>query len=114
MSSACSIAPAGVEPVTDPETGEVTFPAGEAVYVGKCRVRPVAAVGGDTDAGGAELARLDYLISVPFSVTGVKEGHRVTITASPDVSLVGAVVEVRRVDRGDHITARRLQCEEVA
>lgn len=99
--------------VTDPETGEVTTPAGDLVYEGKCRVRPAGGQGSDVDTGGAELARFDYIVSVPFAVVGVLEGHRVTVTGSPDPALVGRVVEVRQVDRGDHITARRLSCEEV-
>ena len=115
MTSACTIAPRGTEPTTDPDTGAVTFPAGVAVYTGKCRVRPVTSRGGGTlEIGGAEMFAFDYLISVPFSVTGVQEGHRVTVTASPDQALVGVVVEVQKVDRGEHITARRLSCTEVA
>lgn len=99
--------------VTDPETGEVTTPAGDLIYTGKCRVRPAGSQGSDVDSGGAELASFDYVISVPFAVTSVREGHRVTVTGSPDPALVGMVVEVRVVSRGDHVTARRLSCEEV-
>jgi hypothetical protein len=99
--------------VTDPETGEVITPVGEVVYDGKCRVRPTATQSQDVETGGAELASFDYVISIPFAVVGVREGHRVTVTGSPDPALVGTVVEVRMVDRGDHITARRLSCQEV-
>ncbi len=56
----------------------------------------------------------DYLVSIPFAEADVQEGHRVTISASPDPALVGVVVEVQKVDRGEHITARRLFCREVA
>jgi hypothetical protein len=115
MFSTCTIRAAGSTPVTDPETGEVTFPAGATVYSGPCRVRPVTSRGGGTtEAGGAELFTFDYLVSVPFSVTDVTEGHRLAITASPDPALVGVEVEVQKVDRGEHITARRLSCSEVA
>lgn len=98
---------------TNPETGEVATPAGTLVYEGKCRVRPAGTQSQDVDTGGSELAQFDYVVSVPFAVTGVLEGHRVTVTASPDPALVGTLVEVRKVDRGDHISARRLFCEEV-
>jgi hypothetical protein len=76
-------------------------------------VRPTATQSQDVETGGAELASFDYVISIPFAVVGVREGHRVTVTGSPDPALVGTVVEVRMVDRGDHITARRLSCQEV-
>jgi hypothetical protein len=115
MTSTCTIRATASIPVTDPDTGEVTFPAGATVYSGKCRVRPVTSRSGSTeDVGGAEVFTFDYLISVPFSVTDVAEGHRLTITASPDPALVGVEVEVQKVDRGEHITARRLSCNEVA
>lgn len=114
MSSTCSVAPPGAVPVTDPVTGDVTFPAGIAVYTGPCRVRPVTSRGGGTiDVGGAEMFSFDYLVSLPFTATGPKEGHRLTVTASADPSLVGVVMEVQKVDRGEHITARRLSCNEV-
>lgn len=99
--------------MTDPVTGEVTFPAGTAVYTGKCRVRPAGREGQTAEAGGRELFTFDYLVSVPFSVAGVQEGHRVTVTSSPDPALVGVVLEVHKVDRGENITARRLSCNEV-
>ena len=114
MDSACSIAPPGVEPVTDPDTGEVTFPLGVTVYAGPCRVRPGGTRGSTLEVGGAELFTFDYLVSIPFAETGVREGHEVVFTASSDPALVGIVVEVQKVERGDHITARRLLCREVS
>lgn len=114
MSSACTIAPPGASATTD-ANGEVTFPAGAAVYSGPCRVRPGGSQSTATaGAGGAELFTFDYLVSIPFAETEVTEGHRVTVTSSPDPSLVDVVVEVQRVDRGEHITARRLFCRAVA
>lgn len=114
MTSTCSIAPPGVEPVTDPDTGEVTFPAGVAVYTGPCRVRPGGTRGSTLEVGGAELFTFDYQVSIPFAEVGVLEGHEVVFTASADPALVGVVVEVQKVERGDHITARRLLCREVS
>ena len=114
MASTCSIAPPGVEPVTDPDTGGVTFPPGVAIYTGKCRVRPSSGQGATAQAGGAEVFVYDYLVSIPFAEADVAEGHRVTISDSPDPALVGVVVEVTKVDRGDYLTARRLFCNEVS
>lgn len=114
MSSTCRINAKGDGGnTTDPETGEVTTPAGELIYEGKCRVRPAGTQSQDVESGGMELASFDYLVTIPFSVSAVLEGHRVTITGSPDPALVGTLVEVRKVDRGEHISARRLSCEEV-
>ncbi len=118
MTSTCTIRePASERPITDPATGAVTMPPGPVVYSGRCRVRPATGPGGDSatrEAGTAQLLTFDYLVSVPFSVSGVRERHRVTIDGSPDPSLVGAEVEVEHVDRGEHLTARRLQCREVS
>lgn len=117
MSSTCTIRePGSSEPVTDPNTGRVTFPEGAVVYSGPCRVRPTNVAGAQAvavNAGGAEVFRFGYLVSVPFSVAGVKEGYQLTIDSSPDVDLVGRTIEVQGVDRGEHISARRLSCEEV-
>lgn len=118
MTSTCTIRePSTGQPVTDPSTGAVTVPPGDVVYAGPCRVRPATGPGGDSavrDAGAVQLLVFDYLVSVPYAVAGVRERHRVTIDASPDPALVGAEVEVQHVDRGEHLTARRLQCREVA
>lgn len=115
MSSTCTIRALGSGRATDPTTGEVTATPGATIYSGPCRVRPGGAQSTTTaNAGGAELFTFDYLVSVPFNVTDVIEGQRVSITASPDPALVGVEVEIQKVDRGEHITARRLFCREVA
>ena len=117
MTSTCTIREkASGEPVTGPD-GEVTFPPGPVVYSGKCRVRPAGGQSGTVDVGGAELFTFDYLVSLPFDADGsanVREGMPCRIDTSPDPALVGVEVEVSKVDRGDHITARRLFCSEVS
>jgi hypothetical protein len=114
MSSVCTIRAKSTGRTTDPTTGAVTPTPGAVVYAGPCRVRPAGREAQTAQAGGAEVFAFDYLVSVPFSVTGVAEGQRLTVTASPDPALVGVEVEVQKVDRGEHITARRLSCSEVA
>ena len=111
MTSTCTVFAPG-EPITDPNTGEVTS-AQETVWFGRCRVRPAGREGSTLTVGGAEAFTFDYLVSVPFNVTDILEAHRLTVTASPDPALVGITVEIRKVDRGDSITARRLACTEV-
>lgn len=102
------------EPVTDPVTGAVTR-AATTVWSGPCRVKPGATglTAISEDLAGAELFRFDYRVSIPFEVDVVLEGMRLTVTASPDQSLVGITMEIQRVDRGDSITARRLICQRV-
>jgi hypothetical protein len=115
MTSACTVFAPG-EPVTDPQTGEVTDTQG-AVWSGPCRIRPgrgrVHGRNAD-EVGGAEVFTYDYMVSLPVAVDVVVAGHRLTVTASPDAALAGVTMEVQRVDRGDTITARRLFCRDVA
>jgi hypothetical protein len=114
MTSACTVFAPG-EPVTDPQTGEVTDTQG-AVWSGPCRIRPAGggSTGGADEVGGAEVFTYDYMVSLPVAVDVVVAGHRLTVTASPDAALAGVTMEVQRVDRGDTITARRLFCRDVA
>lgn len=113
MTSTCTVFTAG-QPVTDPNSGEVTRPA-TTIWSGPCRVRPAATglTALSDDIGGGELFRFDYRVSIPFEVDVVVEGHRLTITDSPDPALPGLTMEVQRVDRGDDVTARRLICQRV-
>lgn len=115
MSSTCTIRePSSGEPVTDANTGRVTFPEGLIVYSGPCRVRPAATWGRAMEAGAAEISASAFLITVPFSTTGVRRRHLVRVDTSADPELVGRKLEIRFIpDMGDHITARRLICEEV-
>ena len=117
MTSTCTIRKRSTEYTTDADTGEVTPVPGAVVYSGECRVRPAGGQGGTVDVGGAELFTFDHLVSLPFDADGsanVREGMPCHIDTSPDPALVGVEVEVSKVDRGDHITARRLFCSEVS
>lgn len=111
MTGTCTVFGDGHQ-VMDPQTGEVTTEP-EVVWFGPCRFRPNDAQASATTAGGVQLLVYDYQASLPFTATGVLEGHRVTVTEYPeDPALVGVTVEVRKVARGS-ITARRLLCREV-
>jgi hypothetical protein len=114
MTSTCRIYTAG-ELVTDPQSGEVTHAELNPV-TSPCRVRPNTNVRGTaSEIGGAEEISAGYIVSIPFAHEPVPHLlQRVVIESSPDASLIGLSLEVRQVVRGDHITARRLFCEEVA
>lgn len=111
--SRCTVFSTG-EPTTDPNTGEVTR-VQTVVWSGPCKVRPAATglTALSDDIGGGETFRFDYRVSIPFEVDVVFEGHRLTVTSSPDPALLGLTLEVQRVDRGDHVSARRLICQRV-
>lgn len=110
MTSTCRVF-ANSEPTTDAD-GKVTRTS-TVIWTGPCRVRP--AVTGLTalaeDIGGGETFRFDYRVSIPFEVSTILEGMRVTILTSPDPALPGTTLEVQRVDRGDNLSARRLICQ---
>lgn len=115
MEDTCTITRSGGEPVFDDTTGTYTTPAASTVYSGKCRVKPSALSGNTTvQAGEERVALWPYAVSVPVSVVDVELDDLVTVTASADASLVGRVLRVRSTARGTHITARRLDAEEVS
>lgn len=112
MTSTCSITRPGGEPVWDETTGTYTDPTPIDVYSGPCRIRPAATQGRTAEAGEATALLSTFRVQLPFAVTGVDVGHRVTVDSSPDPALTGRAMVVRFVpDMGDHITARRLICE---
>jgi hypothetical protein len=112
MTSTCVIFDLG-DPVTDPNTGEVTRPELNAVTT-KCRLRPRGSrASTGAEAGGAELILTGYVVSIPFALTPVpKDKQRLRILTSPDPGSVGLALEIRDVARGDAISARRLLCQE--
>jgi hypothetical protein len=53
-------------------------------------------------------------VQLPMSATGLREGDRITITASAlDPDLVGKVYVIRDVEAKTHLTARRVTVLEV-
>lgn len=114
MRDACAIARGGSDPVTDPETGAVTYPEGLAFYTGACRVQLPNVAEREVDAGERQWTEQAALVVVPMSVTGVRVGDVVTVTASAlDADLVGRKYTVVGLMHKTHATARRLRCMEV-
>ena len=116
MTSTCTIrADDGGEPVTDPDTGAVTWTAGTLIYSGKCRLRQPGTWGRQAQAGGEQVSPGSYQLSVPFDVTGLARTQLVTIDDSPDPAAVGKKLEIRETPPlGDNLSARRLICEEAS
>src|SRR5690349_16631937 len=73
-------------PVTDPDTGAVTYPEA-TLYTGQARVRPGA--GRQVEAGDQVLQAITHTVSLPMSHTDVKPDDVWITTASADASLVG-------------------------
>lgn len=112
MQDTCTVERPG-EPVTDPETGEVT-PSLTSVYTGPCKVQQTISQGSNPSAGSHAFtiqdSRVDFPVSAgPFAVDDV-----VTVTASAlDPQLVGTVYRVAELFHKSFATAQRTRVEEV-
>lgn len=92
-------------------TGAVTR-AETTLYTGKCRVKAETGTSvGDVGAGESAVSRVTPIVSVPITVTDLKAGDRVQITATDDGHLRNKTLLVRAVQTGSFITAHRLICE---
>lgn len=94
--------------------GGVITPTTSTLYTGRCRVQFKPMQGSGTDVGEAYLLLVRREVQLPMSVTGLREGDRITITAAPlDADLVGKAYVVRDVESKTHLTARRVTVLEV-
>ena len=80
MVDACTIERPG-EPVTDPETGNVT-PSMTPVYSGKCKVASKDSSVATPDVAGASFVVVSRQVHVPAGVADIRDGDVVTVTAS--------------------------------
>jgi len=80
MVDACTISRPG-EPVTDPETGEVTDST-TPVYSGRCKVQSKDSATSTPDAGGASFVMVSRQVHIPAGAADVRDGDVVTVTAS--------------------------------
>ncbi len=117
MTDTCVITTGGGTLTFNATSGDYNVVAGTEVYSGPCRVQ-VPNVGEQTPQyGGREVTLQFAVVSIPVAATGVKVGHKATITAVDDVSgdpdLVGTVYTVVASHHKTDATARRLRCEEV-
>lgn len=80
MVDACTIARPG-EPVTDPETGEVTDSLTE-IYSGRCKVQSKDSSVANPDSAGASFTVVSRQVHIPAGVADVRDGDVVTVTAS--------------------------------
>jgi len=107
MVDACTITRPG-DPVTDPETGDVT--AGEVVvYSGKCKVQSKDSSVATPDAAGAGFVIVSRQVHIPANAADVQNDDVVTITASRlNVFTVGKQYRVEGFEPDSFDTAARL------
>lgn len=111
MTDSCRIERTG--PVATSEDGTDTTPT-VVLYEGPCRLKP-AGTAAVIPSATAPAETWQYKLSIPYAQgAGVRSDDRVTITASQDPTAVGLRLQVRNLDRGTHITARRMWCTEVS
>lgn len=112
MTDVCRIERTG--PVQTSEGGTDTTPS-VPLYAGVCRVKPAGTRATAVSSATAPTEIWQYKVSIPHGVgADVRSGDLVVVTASQDATLAGLHLRVRNLDRGTHITARRLWCTEVS
>jgi hypothetical protein len=92
---------------TDQDAGDIT-PTWTSLYAGKCRVQQRQAEAAQHDAGEDYQLLLRLTVQLPVTVTGLKVGDEITITASRDADLVGRVFLVRDLAHKTDQSARRV------
>jgi hypothetical protein len=113
MVDTCTIVRRGA-PVTNPDTGVVTYPNQQTVYSGKCRLKLPVAIARPDIVGGAQEFLQHPVLSLPATTTGVEVDDLVTITASLLMqSLVNRQFHVRAKPGQSHMTAARFEVMEV-
>lgn len=113
MRGSCRIErPDQANPVTDPDTLEVTLPLALVGEV-KCYTRyPGLAFEQNPEAGGSVQVISRLVVRIPFGLI-CRPGDVVTILSDPDnPQLVGTKLRVASIDDQSQATAQRLLCED--
>lgn len=112
MLDACTITRPG-EPVTDPDTGEVTNTS-TTVYTGKCKVQSKDSATSNPEAGEATFTVVSRQVHIPANSADVQDGDVVTITASLlNAFTVGKQYRVSGFTPDTFDTAFRLPVKEI-
>lgn len=112
MKDACRIERTG--PVQTSQDGTDTKPS-VPLYDGKCRVKPAGTRASAVNSGTSPTEVWQYKVSIPYAAgAGIRSGDLVVVTGSQDPTLADLHLRVRNIDRGTHISARRLWCTEVS
>jgi uncharacterized protein YwlG (UPF0340 family) len=94
--------------------GGVITPTFTTLYTGKCRVQVKTAARQGGDIGQAYVVVEEREVQLPMTVTGLREGDQITITAAAlDPDLVGRAYVVHDVVAKTQLTSRRATVLEV-
>lgn len=111
MTDTCVITRRNGDPVTG-TNGQVTQPT-QTIYTGKCYAIKGGASGvSEVEHAGEPSVHMPIRVSLPWAAPEVEEFDLVQLTASADPTLLTRTLRVMYQDRGTHVTARRLFCEE--
>jgi hypothetical protein len=112
MLDTCTITRPG-EPVTDPDTGDVTNSA-ETVYAGKCKVQSKDSATAKPEVGEHTFTVVSRQVHIPANAADVRDGDVVTITTSRlNAFTVGKQYRVSGFTPDTFDTAFRLPVKEV-
>jgi len=112
MVDTCRITSGG-EPVTDPDTGEVTNTR-TLVYEGKCKVQSKDSATSTPEAGGATFTVVSRQVHIPANAAEIRDGYEVEVTGSLLNSFtVGKVYRVEGFTPDTFDTAFRLPVKEI-
>jgi len=114
MTATCRITRTAGEAL-DEGTGQLITNVDE-VYEGACRVLPVSLRGRNTaDVADRSVSTTTYTVGIPVDEASVQIGDIVQVlTCADDPALAETRMRVRQVERGTHVTVRRLVCEEAS
>ena len=112
MVDTCTIARPG-EPVTDPDTGNVTD-SNTPVYSGICKVQSKDSSVATPDVAGASFVVVSRQVHIPAGAADVKNGDVVTVTASLlNPFGVGKQYRVEGFTPDSYETAARIPVKEI-
>ena len=112
MIDSCTITRPG-EPVTNPDTGDVTNTPVE-VYSGPCKVQSKDSATSSPEAGERTFTVVSRQVHIPANAADVKDDDVVTITASRlNVFTVGKQYRVEGFTPDSFDTAARLPVKEI-
>lgn len=109
----CTITrPGAGDPVFDSNTGTYTNPPPTTVYTGACLFTPD---GGDRvqQFGEGPVVTRTYTVGIEDTSIEFRVEDTVTIDTARDPQAVGMELVVLDVPKSEHVTVRRLSCEEV-
>jgi len=96
------------------QDGSMTSDSESEIYTGICSITPIIARRDRFDEFGEGLVySVQYRLTVPYSVTGVKITHRVEMLTTRDPDFTGRNFEVRDVHRSTDISQRRITLHDI-